>query len=238
MSLLEPGTSPFDRDGAGNGGRAPRPRDAATLILVRREAGRPEVLMGQRSKGHVFMPHKWVFPGGRVDLSDARAPAASELAADVEDLLRFDCTRKRPRAFALAAVRETFEEAGLIVGRRSRARAPAPKGWKEYAAHGAAPELAKFQFIARAITPPGRSRRFDARFFMAEAQDVLLDDRPAVVSEELLHTRWFDLDEAASLDLPTITRTVIGEIKQRLAGERPRPPYFRFTRGGFKSDRL
>jgi 8-oxo-dGTP pyrophosphatase MutT (NUDIX family) len=197
--------------------KAARPRDAATLILVR--AGR-EVMMGQRSRNHVFMPDKWVFPGGRVDPGDARAKAATELTAETEGLLRMGTiSRRPPRAFALAAVRETFEEAGLALG--------GPAG----------PELDKLAFIARAITPPYRPRRFDARFFMADAEAVLAHHDPTA-GEELLHTRWFSLDDAEGLDLPSITRFVLKEVRARLAGEVVQPPFLRWSRGSHTLERL
>lgn len=213
---LNPDERPFDPpDGAKP--KAARPRDAATLVLVR---GRREVMMGQRSKNHVFMPDKWVFPGGRVDPGDARAKAATELTPETEALLRKGgIVRRPPRAFALAATRETLEEAGLTLG--------GPAG----------PELDKLTFVARAITPPYRPRRFDARFFLADAEAVLADDKPAV-GEELLHTRWFSLEEAEALDLPSITRFVLKEVRARLAGEAVAPPFLRWSRGAPTLERL
>lgn len=196
---------------------AQKPRDAATLILVR---GGREVLMGQRAAGHVFMPDKWVFPGGRVDPSDARAPAASEFSANTEAQLRHGGVRRAPRAFGLAAARETKEEAGLSVGGE------------------AGPHLDRLALICRAITPPHRSRRFDARFFLADAEAVLDDDRPVSGDDELLHTRWFSLAEASALDLPSITRFVLKEVEARLVGETRQPAYLRWFRGGHRLERL
>jgi len=208
---------PFDPPG-GDKPKATRPRDAATLILVR---GRREVMMGQRAKGHVFMPDKWVFPGGRVDPGDARAQAACELTESTEALLRAGgLVRRPPRAFALAAVRETREEAGLILG------------------DDQGPDLSKLQFVARAITPPYRPRRFDARFFLADAEAVLAHDEPNVGDEELLHTRWFSLDEAEALDLPSITRFVLKEVRVRLEGQPVDPPFLRWSRGSHTLERL
>jgi len=197
--------------------KAVRPRDAATLILVR---GRREVMMGQRAKGHVFMPDKWVFPGGRVDPGDARAKAAAELTAETEALLKAGgLIRRPPRAYALAAVRETREEAGLVLGDER------------------GPDLSKLQFVARAITPPYRPRRFDARFFLADAEAVLAHDEPEA-GEELLHTKWFSLDEAEALDLPSITRFVLKEVRARLAGEPVLPPFLKWSRGSHTLERL
>lgn len=205
-----------------------RPRDAATLILVRRDRDRARILMGQRSKGHVFMPDKWVFPGGRVDPADGRAAAAAELTPEVEKQLVEGRVRRRARAFPLAAVRETFEETGLVVGAAGTWKGRAPSSWADYAALGAAPDLSRFVFVGRAVTPPGRPRRFDARFFMADANEVLLDDRQHVSGEELLHVEWFDLEAAEALDLPMVTRFVIGEVRRRLSGEDVAAPFLRW----------
>lgn len=219
---------------------APRPRDAATLILIRRDGPVPRVLMGQRTKRHDFMPDKYVFPGGRVDRSDATAPAATELSPEaVGDLVK-QCRRARIRAYALAAVREMYEEAGLIVGRPGSARRPRDPSWADFTGTGALPHLAPLSFVARAITPPYRPKRFDARFFMADAEAALLDDRPARSGAELADLRWFAFEEALTLDLPNVTRFVLGEIAERLArkGERVGPPFLRWTRSGHRMDRL
>lgn len=205
-----------------------RPKDAATLILVRRDGPKPRILMGQRSKGHVFMPNKWVFPGGRVDPGDSRGPAAAELRPDVEAQIRQGNVKRLARAFALTAVRETFEETGLVVGKAATLRSRVPASWLEYATHEAAPDLSRFSFLGRAVTPPHRPRRFDARFFYAEAEEVLLDDRPHASGEELLHVEWFELDAAEQLDLPMVTRFVIGEVRRKIAGENGDPPFLRW----------
>lgn len=80
--------------------------------------------------------------------------------------LALGCTEARARALALAAIRETFEEAGLLVGRRvafvPRTRA---RGWAAFLAHGVVPALDALEYVARVITPPGNPRRFDTRFF-------------------------------------------------------------------------
>ncbi|MBI1251036.1 MAG: NUDIX domain-containing protein [Alphaproteobacteria bacterium] len=234
----DPDDAPFDPADASRPERAPRPKDAATLVLIRTHRSGPQVLMGQRSKGHVFMPDKWVFPGGRVDRADAVAPAATELTETCVQRLRHQAGRRAPRAFALAAIRETWEETGLIVGRRGAPTQKAPPGWESYYAADALPELHKLTFICRAITPPYRPRRFDARFFMAAAEDVLMDDRPIGGGPELLHTEWFSFEEALKLDLPSVTRFVIGEAQEILGGVANGPPFLRFTRGSHRVDRL
>src|SRR4030081_68698 len=108
-----------------------RPKDAATLILVDRTATIPKVLVGKRHEKMVFMPGKFVFPGGRVDKSDNRVPVAAPIPKALEEnLLRGSpkITASRARALAIAAIREACEETGLCLGRSSNAAAPAPEG--------------------------------------------------------------------------------------------------------------
>jgi 8-oxo-dGTP pyrophosphatase MutT (NUDIX family) len=203
-------------------GRAVRPRDAATLIIIRRDGRQPRVLMGRRHGGHDFMPDKWVFPGGRIDPSDFRAPVAAELRPEVADKLNKTAPPKRARALALSAIRETFEEAGLLLGKPGHHR-PIAGPWREFLAHGALPDLSALEFIARAITPPMVPKRFDARFFMAEAER-LISLEPQPDCGELTEIAWVDLDEALGLDLPAVTRFVLREIPHRLADpNRPVP---------------
>lgn len=226
-------TQPFDaaqdlRDAPRTGDRQ-RPKDAATLILTRVRKGAPEVLMGRRAPGHVFMAAKWVFPGGRVERADPSAAFATDLAdADALRLHR-EMTPRRARALALAAVRETFEETGLLLAQ------PAPPAsvagpWREFRAAGALPDLAALRYIARAITPPGRTRRFDARFFMADAS-ALLHPEPTAGSGELDEIAWLPLGDARALDLPAITRFVLGEVSDRLTHPQRPVPFVRMIRG-------
>ena len=236
--------SAYDREGDGDiiqkDRPTPRPRDAATLILVRRDQAQPRLLMGKRSGRHDFMPDKYVFPGGRVDAADGRVPSLSELRRNVETKLAHG-TRRKPRAFGLTAIRETFEETGLIVGRAGAFPGRPASDWLTYADQGAGPCLKGLTFIGRAVTPPYRPKRFDARFFMAEAEDVLVDERPAVDGAELHDLQWVTLKDAMALDLPNVTRFMIGEIDERLAQGDPdalRPPFLRWTPAGHSQDRI
>ncbi|WP_425339286.1 NUDIX hydrolase [Brevundimonas alba] len=185
--------------------------------------------MGRRAKGHVFMAAKWVFPGGRVERSDAGVASASELQPPEAARLAREVSPRRARALALAAVRETFEETGLLLAE------PAPPAsvagpWREFRAAGALPDLAALSYVARAITPPGRTRRFDARFFMADAA-ALLHPEPTAGSGELDEIAWIPLAEAEALDLPAITRFVIGEVRARLETPDRPLPFVRMVRG-------
>lgn len=210
-----------------------RPKDAATLLIVRQDPGGPRVLMGRRHRGHAFMPGKWVFPGGRVERGDFRVPAASELRSDVAAALERTAPASRARALALAAIRETFEETGLLLGRAAPPRRRVGT-WGDFLGRGALPDLAALDFVARAITPPGRARRFDARFFMADAGALISLDPDS--SDELGECAWFDWDAAAALDLPSITRAILAEAALRLAGPGRAIPFHRFARGRHRLD--
>jgi 8-oxo-dGTP pyrophosphatase MutT (NUDIX family) len=187
------------------------------------------------------MPDKYVFPGGKVDRCDRFVPAHRELTQENHAALLSHNKARHPRAFALAAIRETWEETGLIVGREGRFYAnTSDDGWHSYSHTGALPDLASLHFIARAITPPMRHKRFDARFFMAHADEALLDDRPPQDGAEMLDLRWFSYDDALALDLPNVTRFILGEVATRLRepGVNHQPAFLRWTRSGHQMDRL
>jgi 8-oxo-dGTP pyrophosphatase MutT (NUDIX family) len=216
-----------------------RPKDAATLVLVRRDADAPRVLMGKRHGGMAFMANKYVFPGGRVDPCDARLNVGGALKSHVMEKLRREVSDVRARALALAAIRETFEETGILIGKRATAIPRTKSAWSRFFAHGIVPKLDQLDYIARAITPPNRPRRFDARFFMADA-GAIARELDAPHTDELLTPCWLTFSEARVLDVPTITRIVLDEVEARVAApERSRPvPFFRFVHGQSRVDYL
>ncbi|MDH3262389.1 MAG: NUDIX hydrolase [Paracoccaceae bacterium] len=194
-------------------------RDAATLILVRDARDRPAVLMGQRGAGAAFMPMKFVFPGGAVDPGDAAVPLALPLPPDCHARLAAASAGPAPEALAAAAIRELWEEAGLVLGQRGAWPGTPPPDWEDFAATGHLPSASALSFIFRAITPPGRPRRFDARFFLADAGQISGDpDDFSAASDELAHLQWVPLEEAQSFDLPFITEVVLAEVAARLRG--------------------
>ena len=207
-----------------------RPRDAATLLVIRRDGPVPRVLMGRRVGGHAFMPDKWVFPGGRIHPSDFRIATASDLHPETAEPLARTCALPRARALALTAIRETFEETGMILGRPGEAHVSKNSDWGDFVRAGYLPDLAPMRFVARAVTPPARTRRFDARFFTVDAEHLVSLD-PGAGSGELDEIAWFDWEAAAALDLPAITRSILAEVAMR-EHEAGRPiPFHRFDRG-------
>jgi 8-oxo-dGTP pyrophosphatase MutT (NUDIX family) len=212
-----------------------RPRDAATLILVDRSGAQPKILFGRRRPDMKFMPGKYVFPGGRVDRADRTTKSADELSVHDRTKLLIDmkggATLSKARALALAAVRETYEEAGLIIGvPHSGARAPADASWRRFFEQGFMPSLSPLTFFARAITPPGRPRRFDTRFFCADASAIAFRGPP--LEEELSDLVWMGIEEARSLELPPITRVILEDLGDRMrvgplgVADAPVPYYF------------
>lgn len=227
--MATPFDSTRDLTDAPHAGGRQTPKDAATLILTRVRKGEAEVLMGRRAPGHVFMAAKWVFPGGRIERSDFSAASANDLPSPDTARLMREVPARRARALALAAVRETFEETGLLLAEPAPVASVAGS-WREFRAVGALPDLAALSYVARAITPPGRTRRFDARFFMADAR-ALLHPEPTAGSGELDEIAWLPLADTRSLDLPAITRFVLGEVGERLSHPDRPLPYVRMVRG-------
>ena len=224
-------------------GRAVKPRDAATLIIVRRDGKLPRILMGQRAAGHKFMPNKFVFPGGKVDAGDHRLQPPYDLHPAVMSRLTRDCSETRARALALAAIRETYEETGLVLGEPDtptrRTRSP---HWRNFLQYDVNPRLDRLHLVARAITPPYRNRRYDARFFMADADLIQGDVHEAPEgSGELLRLHWVSLSDAHALALPSITRMVLDEVERRLEqGHTPEDtgPFVYFRRGKTVVDQI
>ena len=200
-------------------------RDAATLILIDRSDATPKVLLGRRHAGHKFMPGRFVFPGGRVERDDGRVPVATPLAAAVEAQLLKRVRRPNPskaRAFAIAAIRETFEETGLLIGQKQAAEPGGHDAGKQGATlfdrAGVYPDLASIRFIARAITPPGRPRRYDTRFFAADVEAIAHRvDGIVGPDAELVELVWLPISEVERLDMSTITKVALKELEARSA---------------------
>jgi len=189
--------------------RTVRPRHAASLIVWRDGADEPEILMGMRHAKHKFMPSVLVFPGGRVDRGDHRVTALSELREETRALLAHRAPPSLARALGVAAIRELFEETGLLLGDRKGERLLA--------------DLAALEYLCRAVTPTSRAMRFDARFLIAPAGAV----RGEIAgSGELEGLAWYKLSQARAAKLAAITAMILSEFADWLAT----PPASRATR--------
>jgi 8-oxo-dGTP pyrophosphatase MutT (NUDIX family) len=224
-----------------------RPVDAATLILVDRTMTIPKILVGKRHNKVVFMPGKFVFPGGRVDKTDGRVPVAAPIPWALEqNLLKGSpkITASRARALTVAAIREACEETGLCLGRESIGAEPNLDGpWKPFSEAGLLPDPSGLFLIARAITPPGRIRRFDTRFFTADASSIAHRVEGVIHADaELVELVWVEIGSKPLADLHPMTRNVLGELEKRLArgplSHDAAVPFFRFHGGRMQKDVL
>lgn len=192
--------------------------------------------MGERHGASAFLPNRFVFPGGRLDMADYRIRPVVPLHPVTEARL-VRCRRTGPRkatALALAAIRETFEESGLrLAATAAVAPPPASPTWESFCAGGLAPDPAALLYVCRAITPPGRPRRFDARFFAAPAEAAQGALRP---SAELDNLVWITPEDAKGLLLPNITQYVLayleGWLEPTAQADPARPVPFHFMRHG------
>lgn len=211
-------------------------RDAATIVLTRRDGETPHLLMGQRGKQAAFMPSKFVFPGGAVDAADSAIARFAPLPAELSAVLSARSAPGLAEGLAMAAIRELWEETGLALAEPLGGPEPSglPEDWQSFFAAGHRPNPARLSYIFRAITPPGRPRRFDARFFLVEADGIRGDlDDFSGACDELSHLRWLSIAEARRLDLPFITEVVLAEIEARLAApdRDHKTPFFHHAEG-------
>jgi 8-oxo-dGTP pyrophosphatase MutT (NUDIX family) len=150
-------------------------------------------------------------------------PVAGALHPRAEQTLMARVLRpsaQRSRALALAAIRETYEETGLLLGTKEHGAPDAvPAGpWIAFQHRGVFPDLEALQVVARAITPPRRPKRFDTRFFAAD-RTAIADEVAGFVGpdSELVELTWVTLPEAKQLDLPVITLSILEELEDRIA---------------------
>ena len=207
-------------------------RHAATVVVLRDRQTQPRILMGQRGAKAAFMPNKFVFPGGAADTADHGVPFARPLARTCTARLTEDPTQGiptiAPETLAATAIRELFEETGQTLAGPGTWPKP-PPDWNAFSQHGL-PNAEPLQFIFRALTPPGRPRRFDARFFLVDADALSSDlDDFSAASDELSHLQWISLSEVREFDMPFITEVVLAEVQARLDTHAPPAsvPYFK-----------
>lgn len=201
-------------------------RPAATAVLVRESDAGPELLLLKRLRSAGFVPGAWVFPGGRVDEADA----VPDLLALVEDV-----PRGPDAPFWLAAIREVFEETGVLLA-RTAGGGPLPhtdaeaelRHWRNALLDGAAtlldvmrgldavPDVGSMVYCSHWITPVAEPRRYDTRFFLAEQPpEAAASVDPREMSDALWLTPHDALEAFQAGRLPMVFPTV--KTIQRLA---------------------
>lgn len=201
--------------------RRPDPQpifDAAVVIIADIASGEPRIFLGRRQLSNVFLPGKWVFPGGRAEPDDLLVAACDTLDDGDIAALVWGMTPAwagcQASAMALTAVREVFEETGLAIGTPGQMTGTVPSSWTAYAATGLKPTVAPLKVVARAITPPGRPRRYDTRFFVTPASAIGV--KTGAHDGEFTEQDWFTVPECRALDLPNITRLVLDDACEML----------------------
>lgn len=201
--------------------RPARARDSSSVVLLRGSRKDPEVLLGRRRLNARFMPGVYVFPGGRVDPTDAAQGAELPIRHDVLAKMSRHCKPRQARALVWAALRETWEETGLLIGEPgdigNDSTSPLHAA---YAAAQLQPASGKLDYILRAITPTRSPIRFNTRFFLADA---------TVTSGKLQHTTeledigWRPAAKALEeYELMTVTHLALSEA-MALWQENPPP---------------
>src|SRR5438045_989635 len=194
-----------------------RPRDAASLILLRGHGRDLELLAGRRP-GHVkFMPGVWVFPGGAIDPEDKKPWRVETGGAHLPPRL-VRCAR--------AALRETWEEVGVLVGRAAPVDRPVPPASHRLSAVEAAynerrvdAAIDVLTYVGRAITPTPVFRRFNTRFFLADGSDVV--GEPAS-SDELEDVGWHPVLRQPLSPFRDVTQFMLARPMALRAGTAPR----------------
>ncbi|WP_422024097.1 NUDIX hydrolase [Pyruvatibacter mobilis] len=197
-----------------------KPRDAASLVLLRHGSDGPEVLMGRRHSRHAFIPDAFVFPGGKLDAEDRRIRTATNRTAP-------DAAQQ---ALEAAAIRETFEETGLLLGTGGDIGQAARGTWQVFQQRGLVPDTRPLNLLARAITPAESPIRFHARFFVAENAPV---EGTLAGSGELLDLDWYPLARALALPVIDVTEFVLQEVIRRSSAGSLQGPvaFWRYRRG-------
>jgi 8-oxo-dGTP pyrophosphatase MutT (NUDIX family) len=201
-----------------------RPRDAASLVIIDTRENEPRVLMGRRHARMKFVPDAFVFPGGKLDPDDLSARPATLLR---DNALFGAKTKMHACALAMAAIRETFEETGLILAKPGDVGAESGPGWAHFRAEEIAPDLAALSGLARAITPRESPIRFHARFFATDAKHLYGTLKG---SGELEDLDWYPISHALKLPVIDVTEFVLHEVRGIHAKgvTRPRAPLFAY----------
>ncbi len=199
------------------------------MIVWRRGPEGPEVLMGRRSRRAAFVPDFFVFPGGRIDPLDRTIRPATPL--DPAAVRRMGIRRNAAlaEALAVAAVRETFEETGLLLAASGDIGEATHADWQHWKARGLAPPLHRLGYFGRAITSPISPIRFHARFFIVPAEAL---QGELGGSGELSELGYYPVaDVLARMPVVDVTEFMLNRVSAYAAdpaGFDPRTPVFSY----------
>ena len=194
--------------------KIPRPRDASSLVLLKKTDKNIKVLLGKRSDKTRFMPGAWVFPGGVVDKTDHTISLNSSLNENIIKRLAVSNNARTAKALAVASIRETVEETGLMLGAKLKNTENIPfeednNGISIMSKLGLEPDISKLFYLGRAITPTFSPIRFHARFFIADAKHLTGKIK---TTSELVEIEWISLEKATKLPMADVTEFMINEL--------------------------
>ena len=194
--------------------KIPKPRDASSLVLLKNSGKIVKVLLGKRSDKTRFMPGAWVFPGGVVDKTDHTISINTYLNKKIIKRLAVSNNARTAKALAVASIRETVEETGLILGKKCENTTKVDYGEDNNGISimsklGLEPDLSKLFYLGRAITPTFSPIRFHARFFVADAKHLT---GKIQTTNELVEIEWVSLEKATKLPMADVTEFMINEL--------------------------
>ena len=206
-----------------------KPKDSASVIVLKNTPTGVQVLMGKRGRKAVFS-NAYVFAGGKVDPEDFLPKPASELNPDIVKRISIDS--EKSISFAMAAVRESFEETGLLLGAPGDLGATGNSTWDEIRSTNLAPDLEKLGYVGHAITPASKAVRFNARFFYAWEHDMT---GQLAGSGELSDLAFLTFSDALNLPMVDVTEFMLGEMIRREETGFSTPATYPFF--GYRKDR-
>lgn len=192
-------------------------KDAASLIIYRGQAESIQVLMGRRREKANFAPGIYVFPGGVLEASDRALALNSNIRTEH---LAASAT-KSIETLAITAIRETWEETGLLLAQNSDLSWTNKPAWTEWLKQSLEPAPQHLRYLGRAITPSSSLRRFHARFFVSPYEYF---QGSLIKNGELLDLRWFSVSEALRLPIYDVTEIMLAEFQRFLTDKRRKTP--------------
>ena len=192
-----------------------KPKDASTLIIIRKNKRKTFVLMGQRPMQSRFMPGVYVFPGGVTEKEDLQAYKFFKLKPNkkVNKKAVKSYSNSHCQSLLLTAIRETAEETGLYLAKSDRNLSKpfinGESSWNHFTEKSYIPSIHKLLFFGRAITPSKLKIRFHARFFIAFYEDFVGKMK---ANRELENLDWITLNEAKNKKIADVTEFMLDEI--------------------------
>ena len=184
-------------------------RDAASLIIYRHQQNRLQALMGKRSDQAKFAPGIYVFPGGNIETEDGKIHTAPGFNTSG---LSARAAKKLP-LLALTAIRETWEETGLMVAQKGQQLQASGTSWDAFSNLGLSPAPHRLEYLGRAITPTYSSTRFHARFFATEWKNC---EGEIQSDGELSNIRWVDITNPENLPMYDVTEYMLDQLNSML----------------------